>query len=178
MRHTLQLRGLLNQWRTGLTALHLVVIRRFVVPVLIGSAIVVGVCPAQQSGPCAGEQWPCRDRVPGVPCFRAELLSLTAGCGISQDFCCLYIYATYRCRTQPFCDGDECRNTREVVVRIRITGVCERITEGTPGYRCTGGGFVRDGGGNSGGYRIILPAECGQPATDARLVPVVTVSAL
>jgi len=178
MRHTLQLRGLLNQWRTGLTALHLVVIRRFVVPVLIGSAIVVGVCPAQQSGPCAGERWPYRDQVPGVPCFRAELLSLTAGCGVRGRTCCLYIYATYRCRTRPFCEGDECGNTREVVIRIESTGVCERITGGTPGYRCTGGSSVRDGGGNSGGYRIILPAECGESAADARLVPVVTVSAL
>jgi len=134
-------------------------------------------CLADESTPCKGEEWPCR-----TGCYRAELLSIKAGCSVVQtdtgSVCCLYLYALYRCRTDPncqgddcgnTCQGDDCGNTQEVVVRIRSSGDCQRITTGTPGYRCSGGGEVRDGGGNSDGWEIVLPSECGRPV-QARLV--------
>jgi hypothetical protein len=120
---------------------------------------------------CPGQGWTCETRgEPDNPnCHRAEFLALRAGCqervSLEENLCCLYVYALYRCRIgpNPCLSERTCGNSQEVVYRIRSSGECKRITVGTPGYKCTGGGAVLDGGTNSDGVSFITPERCGEP---------------
>lgn len=61
---------------------------------------------------CKGSGWPCKG-----DCYRAEFIKFDADCtNLNDGSCCIYLYAFYRCRTKPDCGGNECGNTKELVL--------------------------------------------------------------
>jgi hypothetical protein len=108
---------------------------------------------------CAGDGWPCPKG-----CVRAEFIKFDASCSNMGDgTCCIYLSAIYRCRTEPNCKGDDCGNTKEVVLIDRNRGSCLDVSV-PPGtgmaWRC-GDVEYRDNGTTNTGIILLPPQYCG-----------------